>query len=121
MSSPAATSASPSPQPTRTATGGTTTLTDADSGRTISLAIGERLRVQLTTGTWDPPTSSSAAVVVRSSSSGGYPTGAPVDALFSALGSGSAAVTAYSDAACFHSQPACMMPGRQWKVRVVVS
>ena len=96
-------------------------VTQDDDGRTVRLPVGYRLRVRLTTGTWDPPQSSDSAVVVRRSSSGGYPTDQAVDAIFDAVAAGGADVTAQSDAACFHTQPPCQMAQRQWSVHVVVS
>lgn len=117
VSSPAA---SPRPRPTPTAVDGTVTVTDEDSGTTVHLVVGQHLRVRLTSGTWDPPVSSTD-VVVRQSSSGGYPSDAPVDAVFGAAKRGTADVTAESDAACFHTEPRCMMASRQWQVRVSVS
>jgi hypothetical protein len=44
-----------------------------------------------------------------------------VDAVFGAAKRGTADVTAESDAACFHTEPRCMMASRQWQVRVSVS
>jgi hypothetical protein len=117
VSSPAA---SPSPRPTPSAVGGTVTVTDDDSESTVHLRVGQHLRVRLSSGTWDPPVSSAASVVARRSSSGGYPSDQPVDATFEAVGKGTADVTAQSDAACFHTEPRCMMASRQWRVHVVV-
>lgn len=97
------------------------TVTDEDSGTTVRLARGQHLRVRLSQGTWDPPTSSADAVVVRRSSTGGYPSDQPVDATFDAVGAGQADVTAQSDAACFHTEPRCMMAQHEWRVTVVVS
>jgi hypothetical protein len=96
-------------------------VTDDDSGSTVHLSVGQHLRVRLSSGTWDPPVSSADGVVVRRTSSGGYPSDQPVDATFDAVGSGNADVTAQSDAACFHTEPRCMMASREWRVRVVVS
>jgi hypothetical protein len=118
VSSPAA---SPSPRPTPSVVGGTVTVTDDDSGTTVRLARGQHLRVRLAQGTWDPPVSSAEEVVVRRSSSGGYPTDQPVDATFEAVGAGRADVTAQSDAACFHTEPRCLMAQREWRVTVLVS
>jgi hypothetical protein len=97
------------------------TVTDEDSGTTVRLTGGQHLRVRLSQGTWDPPVSSADKVVVRRSSTGGYPTDQPVDAMFDAAGAGTADVTAQSDAACFHTEPRCMMAQREWRVTVVVS
>ena len=96
------------------------TVVDTDSGRTVFLRSGQLLKVHLSNGTWDPPVSSAPGVVQRQSSTGGYPTSAPVAALFQAVASGSADVTATSDAACFHTSPRCLMPTRQWTLHVVV-
>lgn len=86
----------------------------------MHLVVGQHLRVRLTSGTWDPPQSSAERVAVRRSTTGGYPTGQPVDATFDAVGRGTADVTTQSDAACFHTEPRCMMAQRGWRVTVVV-
>ena len=112
--------ASPSPRPTPSPVAGTVTVTENDSGATVRLTRGQHLRVRVSNGTWDPPVSYADGVVVRRSSAGGYPSDQPVDATFDAVGSGSADVTAQSDAACFHTEPRCMMASRQWQVHVVV-
>jgi hypothetical protein len=86
----------------------------------VHLLVGQHLRVRLSQGTWDPPDTTDRAVAARRSSTGGYPTDQPVDATFDAVGTGRADVTAQSDAACFHTQPRCLMATRQWQVTVVV-
>jgi hypothetical protein len=96
-------------------------VTDDDNDATVHLRVGQHLRVRLSQGTWDPPVSSADRVVVRRSSSGGYPSDQPVDATFDAAGGGTADVTAQSDAACFHTEPRCLMASRQWQVHVTVS
>jgi hypothetical protein len=96
------------------------TVTDDDSGSTVHLAVGQHLQVRLSQGTWDPPDSTDNVVVTRRSSTGGYPSDKPVDAVFDAVARGQADVTAQSDAACFHTQPRCLMATRQWQVSVVV-
>ena len=111
---------SPSPRRTPTPVAGTVTVTDDDSGSTVHLVVGQHLRVRLSQGTWDPPDSSNPASVNRRSSSGGYPSEQPVDAVFDAVAHGHADVTAQSDAACFHTQPRCLMATRQWQVSVLV-
>ncbi len=107
-------------RPTPSRSQGTVTVTQDDDGQTVRLAVGDRLRVRLTTGTWAPPVSSEPAVVIRRSTSGGYPSDQPVDAAFEALASGRAEVSAESDAACFHTEPRCMMAQQQWRVTVIV-
>jgi hypothetical protein len=86
----------------------------------VHLVVGQHLRVRLNKDTYDPPESSADRVVVRRSSSGGYPSDQPVDATFAAVAKGNADVTATTDAACFHTEPRCMMPQREWRVTVVV-
>ena len=101
-------------------TAGTTTVSDDDSGSTVHLHTGDRLQVHLTQGSYDPPVSSSGALV-RRSSSGGYPTAQPITAVFEAVTHGVADISTTSDAACFHTEPRCMMPTREWIVHVTVS
>jgi hypothetical protein len=108
------------PPATLRPTAGTTVVRDDDSSSTLHVRVGQLIRVRLEQGTWDPPESSSAAVE-RRSSSGGYPTDHPVDALFEAVSPGTAELSASSDAACFHTEPRCMMPTRLWQVHVVVT
>ena len=96
------------------------TDTDTDTDKTVTLRSGQLLKVHLSNGTWDPPVSSAPGVARRQSSTGGYPTSAPVDAVFKAVAAGAADLTATSDAACFHTSPPCMMPTRLWTVHVLV-
>jgi hypothetical protein len=113
-----------SPRPAASATtpapAGSTSVSDADSGKTVSLQVGELLKVYLGNGTWDPPVSSDERVAARQSSTGGYPSSSPVYAVFRALTKGSAELTSTSDAACFHTNPRCLMPTRQWTVHAIV-
>jgi hypothetical protein len=112
----------PSPAPaTLRPTATVTVLRDGDAGSTIHMRVGQRIRVQLQQGTWDPPTSSADRVVAPRSSTGGYPTDQPVDALFEAVAPGTADLGAQSDAACFHTEPRCLMPTQLWQVHVVVT
>lgn len=99
---------------------GTTTVADTDSGKTVTLRSGQLLKVHLSNGTWDPPVSSAPGVVGRQSFTGGYPTSARVDAVFQAVASGPADLTATFDAACFHTSPRCMMATRLWTVHLLV-
>ena len=99
---------------------GPTVVSDDASGSTVYLHVGQQLQVQLTHGTYDPPTSATG-VLVRRSSTGGYPTTQPAMAVFEAVGQGTADVTATSDAACFHAQPRCLMPTHVWVVHVNIS
>ena len=113
---------SPTPaRPTATATPAIVVVTDDSNGSTVRLRIGQRLEVRLTKDTYDPPVSSADGVVVRRSSRGGYPSSDPVDAVFEAMGRGSADVSTQSDMACFHTQPRCYPPTRLWVVHVTVT
>ena len=98
----------------------TVVVADADSGATIHLRIGQQVRVELERDTWDPPISSDNAVLARRSATGGYPTDQAVDALFEAVKAGTADVSTQTDAACFHTEPRCLMPTRLWQVHVIV-
>ena len=109
-----------SPAATIRPTDETTVVTDGANGTTVYLHTGQRLSVHLDQGTYDPPGSSSN-VLVRRSSSGGYPTDQPVRAVFEAVARGTADVTTNTDAACFHTEPRCMMPTRMWVVHVTVT
>ena len=111
-------SKSPTPRPS---TDSPTVVRDGDSGTTIHVRVGQRVRVRLEQDTWDPPTSSDEAVLTRRTSTGGYPTDTPADAVFEALKPGTADLAAQTDAACFHTEPRCLMPTRLWQVHVVVS
>lgn len=97
-------------------------LTNADSGRSITVAVGTviRVRLQPELGNYVPPTSTSSAVR-REASSGGYPSNHPVDATFTAVAAGKADLSATTDAPCLHQQPSCMIPQKQWQVALVVN
>ena len=91
-----------------------------DSGETATLRSGQHLAVHLSDRTWDPPISSAPGVLHRQCSVNGYPTSAPVDAVFKTVGPGSADITATVDAACFHTSPRCMLATQQWTVHLFV-
>jgi hypothetical protein len=99
----------------------TVVVRDGDSGSTVRLRVRQRLEVRLTDVSWTPPTSSATKVVVRRSSSGGYPSAQPVVAVFEAAARGAADVTSWTDAACFHTAPRCLMPTREWVLHVTVA
>ena len=100
---------------------GTVVVTDDASGSAVQLHVGQRLQVRLSQATYDPPISSAEQTLARRTSTGGYPSSQPVDALFEAMARGHADVTAGTDAACFHTEPRCMMPTRLWVVHVTVT
>lgn len=100
---------------------GTVVVDDAANGSTLRVRVGQRVEVRLSKDTYDPPVSSAPAVVVRRSNRGGYPSSDPVDAVFEAVGKGAADLSTQSDYACFHTQPQCYPPTRQWAVHVIVT
>lgn len=118
LGSPPTQTPSPAPAPPH---GDPLTLGNDDSGRTITVAVGTVIRVRLRPelGNYLPPTSSTSAVR-RESSRGGYPSDDPVDAIFTAVAPGRTDLTSTTDAQCLHSQPACMIPQKQWVVHIVV-
>jgi len=112
---------SPSMRATVRSSTGATVVSDDASGSAVHLHAGQQLEVHLTQATYDPPVSSDSKTLFRRSSSGGYPTTQPVMAVFEATGRGAADITTTTDAACFHTQPRCLMPTRQWVVHVTVT
>jgi hypothetical protein len=109
----------PTPQPS---TSGSAVLTVAANGTIVHLSTGQSVTVVLRRSalSWHIPAVAGAAVR-RTSGSGGYPGTAPAQATFQAVRPGHAILSAADDAACLHSQPACMMPQRLWRVEVIVT
>ncbi|MFI5908452.1 cellulose binding domain-containing protein [Dactylosporangium sp. NPDC051541] len=101
-------------------TGGDVTVTEADTGRTVSLRPGQFLTVNLGPQYLQPTVSGTAVVPYSGSASGGYPTGQPLVAVFRAVTPGSADVTTHTDAACLHDPRPCTIPIRLWQVHVIV-
>ena len=97
------------------------TVTEADSGRTVHLHIGQRLRVVLggRGEQWHRPASPGPSLRLAAAS-GGYPSSRPADAVFIAVRAGTASVTSITDHPCLHAQPPCMIAQRVWSVRVLV-
>lgn len=97
-------------------------MTEADSGKTVHLHIGQRLRVVLgdRREQWHLPASPEPSLRLAAAS-GGYPSGRPAIAIFIALRAGTASVTSITDHPCLHAQPPCMIAQRVWSVRVVVT
>lgn len=102
--------------------GGEVTVTEADSGRTVHLHVGQRLRIVLggRGEQWHRP-ASPGPVMRLAAASGGYPSGRPATAVFAAVQEGTASVTSVTDHPCLHAQPPCMIPQRAWEVRVLIS
>ena len=97
-------------------------MTEADSGRTVHLHIGQRLRVVLGDRgeQWHRPASTGPSLRLATVT-GGYPSGRPADAVFLAARAGTASVTSMTDHPCLHAQPPCMIAQRVWSVRVLVA
>jgi hypothetical protein len=91
-------------------------LTNGDSGRTVTMALGQRLRVELGPDLW-PEITAGTALHRRYFEIRRDRTVAGFTALSPTAGQ---QVSAVSDAACLHSTPPCASPQRQWQVTVVV-
>jgi len=100
---------------------GEVTVTEADSGRTVHLHIGQRLRVVLGGGEqWHRPASPGPSLRLAAAS-GGYPSSRPANAVFLAVRAGTASVTSMTDHPCLHAQPPFMIAQRVWSGRVQVA
>jgi hypothetical protein len=98
---------------------GTLTLTNADTGRTLSVYVGTTIRVRLATddvpgSQWTVPSASSDSIVVRTTGSGG----STAAATFSAKAAGTARLSAVDNPPT--CTPACGRPGEVWRVTIVV-
>lgn len=91
----------------------------AQSGQTVRMHVGDKLRVQLRSS-YDPPTSSRPDRLRRVRYSGGYPTGQPLTAVFKALRTGRAEVSAQTDYPCLHTTPRCEIAQQMYVVHVVI-
>ena len=108
--------------PGNSARDGEVTVTEADSGRTVHLRIGQRLRVVLggRGEQWHRPASPGPSLRLAAAS-GGYPGSRPATTVFIAVGAGPASVTSMTDHPCLHAQPPCKIAQRVWSVRVLVA
>lgn len=114
-------SGSPSTSHTNTPNG-EVSVTEADSGRTVHLNVGQRLRVVLGGhgALWHRPTSPGPSLRLAAAD-GGYPSSRPANAVFVAVQPGTASVTSITDHPCLHAQPPCKIAQRVWGVRVLVA
>lgn len=96
------------------------TLTAADSGATVILRRGERIVVALGPG-WDGPRTYGDRVLRLLSVHGGYPSNAPLRAVYLAFAPGRTEIRTQTDLACLHTRPPCKVPVHLWRVRVIVS
>jgi hypothetical protein len=104
---------------------GEVTVTEADSGKTVHLHIGQRLKVVLGGDgerwrLWHRPTSFGPSLRLAASD-GGYPSSRPATALFVAVQAGTSSVGSITDHPCLHAKPPCKMAQTIWGVHVLVT
>jgi hypothetical protein len=116
VTTPAASTTAPSPPPTLT---GPHTLTKDHTGATLTLSVGESVKVSLE-AEYDVPRATGNALT-RTAASGGFPTGQPVDATFTALRPGRAELMTATDYPCLHTTPKCGVAQQLWRIHVVVA
>lgn len=103
------------PPPTVT---GSRTLNEQDSGTTVILRVGATVRVILHSDYQQP--SGRGDAIERTQAGGGYPTGSPATATFTAVRMGSAEISTTTDYACLHATPSCALPQQLWSVQIRV-
>lgn len=110
----------PSPSPTKTSPppAAGETLTEEDAGTTVTLKVGESVRVSLPSDYHRPEAQGTS--VERTAASGGYPTGSPATATFTAVAKGNAEISSTTDYACLHATPSCALPQQLWSVQIRV-
>jgi len=114
---PSFTCVSDAPRPS-----GTTTLTEADNGKTVTVVLGDTVTVQLGKD-WQPTTLTGDWLQLVSVT-GGYPTGAPLQAVYRTTWGTSSSTTvlrSQTDYDCFHTPPYCARPTQLWSVTVRVA
>ncbi len=94
-------------------------LSEASTGETVRMRVGNSVQVDLPADYVAPRSNGTA--LRRESATGGYPTGEPVRAQFRASSAGTVELAAGTDYACLHTEPRCMLPQRSWTVSVVVT
>jgi hypothetical protein len=116
------TSGGGSTKPGTSAPNGEVRVTEADSGKTVHLRIGQRLRIVLGGHGmhWHRPATADPALHLAETS-GGYPSESPALAVFVAIRSGTASVTSTTDHPCLHASPPCKIAQRVWSIRVLIA
>lgn len=95
----------------------TTLTTEADSGRTVTLARGDGLSLTLSGQSlyrWSEPTATDGSAVRRLT----VTSGTSASATFLAVDPGAARITATADPVCY---PRCLLPGRSFQLEVTVT
>ncbi len=103
--------------------GDTVTVTQDDSGKTVTLRVGQHLVVQLQASTgwyWASAPNTSDASTLRRESASASPSSDHVTASFIGQKAGHARVSASEGPTCYQSTAACMPPTRFWYVEVDV-
>jgi len=93
-------------------------LTLADNQRTLTVLVGQTIRVDLRSDFRPPTVSGSELSPIHVS--GGYPTGQPMSAVYGAVAPGSVELRAYTDYACNYQTPPCPSPIQLWSVHITV-
>ncbi|NUR99110.1 MAG: hypothetical protein HOV67_28110 [Kribbellaceae bacterium] len=112
---PAGSTTALSPPPTLT---GPHTLKKDDTGATLKLSVGESATVSLP-AEYDPPRATGSALT-KGAATGGFPTGRPVEASFTAARPGRAELMSATDYACLHATPRCGTAQQLWRIHVLV-
>lgn len=94
------------------------TLTLANNQRTLTMFVGQTVRVDLRSDFRQPTVSGPALAAVLVT--GGYPTGQPMAATYRAVTPGSVDVATHIDNACNYATPPCPGPFQVWTVHINV-
>jgi len=95
-------------------------VTEADDGAQVRLRPGQELRVHLAED--HRAVSVAGAGVVRLvTQTGGYPSGQPLRAVFTAVAPGRSTLSSSTDDSCLHEAPPCGLAQRVWTLSVTVS
>lgn len=97
-------------------------LTEADSGRTLTVQMGTKIHLELhpTAGSYDPPQVDRPGVLREDAHHGGYPQSTTAFADFTAIATGTATITSQTDMACLHTTPRCLPPQRGFSLAIAV-
>jgi hypothetical protein len=95
-------------------------VTEADNAGTVALRAGDTLVVSLPS-MYGPPTVTPSGVLLVLDVTGGYPTGQPLVARYSAVTPGQVDLSTISDAACLHQPMPCPSPQVPWRIHVTVT
>lgn len=97
--------------------GATIHIDQSFDGSVVALRVGQHLMLTLA-GPWTPPRT--AGSPLQTDASRGYPDSPPATAMFSAVATGTAQITAGTEAACLHATPRCLIAQRTFVLSVHV-